>query len=132
MTRGIRLNNPGNIRHGDAWRGLTEDQPDSAFCKFSAPVYGIRAIVKILLTYQSRGIVTIRGIIMHWAPPAENDTVAYVADVSARVGVYELDALDVRNRATCAGLVKALIWHENGAMPYSENTIADAMTLAGL
>ena len=28
--RGIRLNNPGNIRHGDNWRGMAPDQPDQS------------------------------------------------------------------------------------------------------
>jgi hypothetical protein len=26
--RGIRLNNPGNLRHGDKWQGMVDDQPD--------------------------------------------------------------------------------------------------------
>ncbi len=131
-TRGIRLNNPGNIRHGDDWRGLTADQPDPSFCQFSAPVYGIRAIVKILLSYRARGLTTVHDIIHAWAPSSENDTGAYIADVAKRVGVWETDALDVRNRAVCGPLVKAIIFHENGVQPYAENTVQDAMTLAGL
>ena len=47
MTRGLRNNNPGNIRHGSSqWQGMSAEQPDNAFIKFDDPVYGIRAIAK--------------------------------------------------------------------------------------
>jgi hypothetical protein len=129
-ARGLRLANPGNIRHGDAWRGLTADQPDPAFCQFSAPVYGIRAMAKILLSYQRRGIRTIKGIISAWAPPSENDTDAYSRDVAQRAGIFETDQIDVRDPEVCAALVKGIIWHENGSQPYSDNTINDGVKLA--
>ena len=35
IPRGIRNNNPGNIRHSDQWKGLTPEQPDPDFCTFS-------------------------------------------------------------------------------------------------
>lgn len=37
--RGIRNNNPGNIRWGDDWKGLVpkEQRTDKAFCQFVAP-----------------------------------------------------------------------------------------------
>lgn len=125
--RGIRLNNPGNIRHGDQWRGLSAEQPDPAFCKFVAPVYGIRAMVKILQSYRKRGRDTVAEIISAWAPTVENDTAAYIKSVCSRVGVGPNDPVEPGN----PNLLKAIITHENGQQPYSDNTINDAIKLAG-
>ena len=54
LPRGIRNNNPGNIRHGANWLGLNPNgrNIDSAFCVFTAPVYGIRALAKVLVNYK--------------------------------------------------------------------------------
>lgn len=42
--RGIRNNNPGNIRWGSDWKGLKKDgkQQDPSFCIFKTPEYGNR------------------------------------------------------------------------------------------
>src|SRR5574337_876096 len=81
-SRGIRNNNPGNIRKSsEPWRGLAaaKDQKDPAFFTFETPEWGIRAMAVILRTYQTKyGLRTIRAIIGRWAPSAENDTDAYV------------------------------------------------------
>jgi hypothetical protein len=126
-ARGLRLNNPGNIRHGDKWRGLAADQPDTAFCKFIAPVYGIRAMVKILMAYRKRGINTVAEIISTWAPTVENDTAAYIKSVCSRTGVGPNDPIEPTNPE----LIKAIIRHECGSQPYSDNTINDGIKLAG-
>lgn len=127
-TRGIRNNNPGNIRHGDKWRGLSASQPDPAFCTFVAPVYGIRAMVKILRNYRKRGINTVAEIISAWAPTVENDTAAYIKSVCSRTGVGPNDPIEPTN----PDLIKAIIKHENGSQPYSDNTINDGIKLAGV
>ena len=62
--RGFRNHNPGNIRHGDRWKGLSKGQPDPAFCTFVSPEYGIRAMGRSLLNYRRRHkLTTLRGII---------------------------------------------------------------------
>ncbi len=52
--RGIRNNNPGNIRHGENWQGLNPNSRsiDAAFCVFNTPVAGIRALAKVLINYK--------------------------------------------------------------------------------
>lgn len=134
--RGIRNNNPGNIRLGDPWRGLTKDlngQGDEDFCQFVAPVYGIRALVKILRSYNKRDSTpTVKEIINRWAPPVENNTSAYALSVSEDLGVKPNDLLKMQDQGTLMALVKAIIRHENGRQPYSDNTIADAIRLASV
>jgi hypothetical protein len=130
--RGLRNNNPGNIRRGgERWQGLAPDsaQTDPAFWRFLAPEWGIRAIVRILRTYQARGLVTVRGIIGRWAPPTENDTDAYVAAVARQLNVSPDDVLTLTGDQLIT-LVKAIIRHENGIQPYSDATITRGIELA--
>ncbi|SIN72797.1 structural protein [Halodesulfovibrio marinisediminis] len=129
MPRGIRNNNPGNIRHGEDWKGLAEDQPDDAFCTFVDPQYGIRAMGRVLLNYQRRhGINTVEGIVNRWAPPVENDTGAYVAHVAQRLGVNAEEPIVVTEHLE--DLVTALIVHENGVNPYDVEVIMEGCQMA--
>ena len=51
------------------------------------PANGIRAIAKVLLTYQRQhGLDTLAELIERWAPAAENDSFAYIDDVATRLG----------------------------------------------
>lgn len=133
MTRGQRNNNPGNIRHGDKWQGLAADQPDSEFCTFSEPRWGIRAIARLLITYQDKyGINTVRGIVSRWAPSSENNTASYIRHVCHLTGMEEDEPLDVHDYEDLEPLVKAIIHHENGQQPYDQATINDGLKLAGI
>ena len=130
MARGIRKNNPGNIRHsGSRWQGLSATQTDTEYVQFDDPVFGIRALAKLLKNYQSRyGLNTIEAIINRWAPPSENITTAYVANVSRIVGVDKDAQINVSDYMV--PMVKAIITHENGSQPYSPDQIAEGIRLA--
>lgn len=138
--RGVRNNNPGNIRHGDPWQGLAKGQTDPAFATFQSAAYGIRALARTLITYQDRyGLNTVRGIITRWAPPVENDTEAYVQGVAEQVGVKPDAQIDVQTYMTLRPLVEAIIRHENGRGPlatantwYDDRTIDKGLALAGV
>lgn len=132
LSRGIRNNNPGNIENnGIAWNGLSDTQTDNRFYQFNDPVYGVRAIAKIIKTYSNKyGINTVRGIIDRWAPPFENDTDSYVKHVSAVVGVDPDQFIDVHNKAVMTALVTTIIEHENGDQPYDIKLIQDGVMMA--
>lgn len=134
-SRGIRNNNPGNIRRdGTAWQGMAKDQSgDHAFVVFSAPEWGIRAIARVLITYQDQhGLRTIRAIISRWAPAVENDTEAYVRAVANAVGVPADAEIDVHTYADLEPLVRAIIKHENGSQPYAQSVIDEGLRRAGV
>ena len=134
-SRGIRNNNPGNIRWKDPWQGLVpEDQrTDTAFCQFTKPEYGIRALCKILNAYYAKHkLNTIQGIISRWAPPEENDTDAYVHSVANVVGVDKDEHLLVSTYAVMLPLVKGIILHENGSQPYTKEVLDMGLSLAGI
>lgn len=118
-VRGIRNNNPGNIRKsGEAWQGLMDTQTDASFFQFKSMPYGVRAMVKILRNYSTKyGLDTARGIINRWAPPTENNTDAYVSAVSNAMGAGPDNYLNLDDANTVFNLVRAIIKHENGAAP---------------
>jgi hypothetical protein len=128
--RGMRNNNPGNIvRTGDQWRGMAADQSsDSRFVVFDSPVWGLRALARVLRKYTESGAVTVRDIVSRWAPPVENDTGAYVAAVAARVGVSPTQTLALTDD-TVSRIMEAIVQHENGQQPYSPELFAQAIAL---
>lgn len=126
--RGIRNDNPGNIRHGDDWQGMRARQTDAEYVQFVSPAYGIRAMTRILRTYRTRhGITTINDILHRWAPPSENDTAAYVASVVDRTGIPSHLSI---GEGELPLLIDAIIYHENGQQPYDVATIAHGIALA--
>ena len=96
MTRGLRNNNPLNIRKvpGTRWqgevlplRGSGEGAGDKKFVQFVSIEWGIRAACCILKTYQRKYQATcVEDIITRWAPASENDTAAYINGVCRLTG----------------------------------------------
>ncbi len=134
--RGIRNHNPGNLKEGPGdktqWRGERATDDDPVFEEFEHPVYGIRALAKVLLNYQSLyRLKTLQGMITRWAPPHENDTLSYIKHVSQKTGFdAEAEIHLMENRKVFAILIRAIIEHENGEQPYSPNLINEGIVLA--
>lgn len=135
LPRGIRNNNPGNIRWGSNWNGLDESgkKKDKSFCVFIAPEWGIRALAKLILNYDRLyNVNTVKEIITRYAPSNENDTEAYIAHV-CKVGGFEKDEeLNVTDKEVMIYLLKGIILHENGVQPYSDEILEKGMFLAGI
>ena len=133
-VRGIRNNNPGNIRKGStAWQGLAPEQSDSAFLQFDDMEHGIRAIAVTIKTYsQKYGLNSIAGIINRWAPPNENATGAYVQHVADALGVAPDAFIQVSDPGVMEQLVRAIIKQENGpaSLLVSDSTIAAGVGMA--
>ena len=131
-ARGLRNNNPGNIRLGEAWNGLVDNPAEKSFCTFVCATYGIRALCKVLLTYQKRyDLDTIGKIIDRYAPVDENDTNAYAKHVADVLNVPVDAPVDLTDAKLMEGVVRAIIQHENGSCPYTFE-ITDGMLLAGI
>lgn len=117
QPRGIRNHNPGNIdRDGTPWQGMAADQSsDPRFVVFASAEWGIRALARLLITYQDKHrLRTVRGIVARYAPPGENDTGAYANAVASAIGVGPDALIDVHQYSTMEPLVQAIIRHENG------------------
>lgn len=128
IARGIRNHNPGNIERTAArWQGMAADQSsDPRFVVFTEPVWGIRALARVLRSYMQLGFITPRQIINRWAPPHENITSAYVQSVAKHTGLGPDDPVGVHNLPE---LVTAIIQHENGVQPYHRSVIEEALRL---
>ncbi len=132
QPRGIRNNNPGNIRWGENWLGLKQDgkEQDPSFCVFTNAVYGIRALAKVLINYKKLyGLKTIRSIISRYAPPNENQTQVYIQSVSKQIGRYPDEPIDIEERDILTVFIKAIIRIENGIQPYKDETIQKGIDL---
>ena len=128
--RGIRNNNPGNIRlSGTTWQGQVPpaEQTDDEFVQFTDPKYGIRAMARILNNYALRGLNTIREVISTWAPPSENNTESYIHAVAQRLNLSP-DSIIVDSAKPA--LIAAIIQHENGSQPYPVELIKQGISLA--
>lgn len=127
MTRGLKNNNPLNIRHSsDQWQGAATTQTDKSFVQFESMAYGYRAAWKTLDTYNLRfrrehKPYNVRNIIARWAPPTENDTEAYVKAVVKLSGLGGNENIPRPNRyrnferlEKTARLIAAMTCVENG------------------
>lgn len=127
--RGIRNNNPLNIRHGSSqWQGMSPEQTDPEFVQFIAPEWGIRAAAVTLRTYRNKyGLNTLAQIIARWAPPTENNTEAYIRSVSSRSGIAPDQVV---TDADLPALLEAMTKHENGIQPYTLAQFSDGVSRA--
>ncbi len=115
---GIRDNNPGNLRYiadpTRAWNGQVGD--NQGFGVYSSAELGVRAMSHQLQEDFANGDSTLADLITTWAPPSENNTQAYIADVAAQTGLDPNAALDLY--PNLPAIVAAIIQHENGEQPY--------------
>ena len=108
-TAGINNNNPGNIR-----------SQSGGFMKYKTLGEGINAMHKQLLRYQDKyGLNTISEIVNRWAPPSENDTAAYIRDISKYTGFGPNQSINLHDPAVLAALQAAMIGHETGNRSFS-------------
>lgn len=116
MSRGLRNNNPGNIRCSKVhYKGEVRPSRDPDFKEFSTMAYGYRAVFVLLDTYRSRyGLTTIRQMLNRYAPPTENFTEGYVRFVADYSGVMPDEVVDTRAEMDMIPIVEAMSKIENG------------------
>ena len=97
---------------------MKREQTDGAFCQFENLVYGWRAAFKLLTRtyYHTYRLYTIRAIVNKWAPPNENNTRAYVENVSRLTGIGADEPLGIPSErpARWIALGAAMAIQENG------------------
>lgn len=98
----MRNNNPGALMPG----GKLAQYPDQQS--------GLNAIDTNLQSYGKQGVNTLAGVISKWAPPSENDTQAYIADVSQRLGLKPNQPIDLSQPVVRHAIGSAIMLHENG------------------
>ena len=115
IPRGIRNNNPLNLRVGNNWEGEVSQPTDHAFEQFTEMKWGVRAAFIVLRNYIVRHKCnTIRKIISRWAPANENNTLAYIATVSQRANIQPDEPISFDNTCQMIALLLAMCFVENG------------------
>ena len=115
IPRGIRNNNPLNLRVGNNWKGEVANPSDHTFEQFTEMKWGVRAAFIVLRNYIVRHKCnTIRKIISRWAPANENNTQAYIATVSQRANIKPDEVINVDNTCQMIALLLAMCYVENG------------------
>ena len=93
----MRNNNPLNIRIGNEWMGEVRNPTDREFEQFEAPVWGVRAAMKLIKRYINR-----------WAPRNENDTNNNITFVSRVSGVLPNERLRWEDERKMFAIIKAM------------------------
>jgi len=89
---------------------------------------GVRAVGKLLQTYQSRyNLNTIEQMISRYAPPSENPTDEYIKFVAQKTGIAADKEISTLRKATLNTLVLAIVRFE-GAKP----TVTASAVLRGV
>ena len=130
-SRGLRNDNPLNIRHGKSqWVGMREKQTDKQFVQFTARVYGYRAAFVLLRGYIGKGKDTIGKIIAKRAPSSDgNNTQSYINYVSKTTGINASHALKWEDKNDLVEIVRSMAHMESGIIE-SKELIEEAYDLA--
>lgn len=124
-TLGFRNHNPGNLRDASNTTGK-----NGGFSTFASDHDGLAAMARQLMLYGDRANNTPRGFLHTYAPGSENNTRAYIDDVTSRTGFGAGQRLDLHNPEVLKTLMAAMIRHEQGSQPYTEEQLKNAIRTA--
>jgi hypothetical protein len=119
-TRGVRNNNPGNLK-------AVGDQPrdSGGFRIFATQEEGIAAANAQLDRYAARGINTISGIASTYAPASDNNNVAaYISALTKATGKGPNEPLGPADRQA---LLQGIFAHESGSSAVSSSALQGAL-----
>lgn len=120
IPRGIRNNNPLNIRKGNDWQGERHPQTDREFEEFESMTMGLRAAFKLLQNYlngfrgRRKPCYNIEDVVSKWAPEVENATRAYIQFVSDNTGIHPRETIFFTDRDNMCAIVRAMAFVECG------------------
>lgn len=114
-SRGLRNCNPGNIRLGKTkWQGEVAGK-DKSFCTFKNMAWGYRALLRTLQNYRKiHHCRTLKEMIYRWAPENENNSSAYLMNVSRKMEVPTMYVPNVDDKDTMVAMACAISEQENG------------------
>ncbi|EHK1691287.1 hypothetical protein J9G54_004880, partial [Escherichia coli] len=103
---------------------------NGGFSTFANDADGRAAMARQLMLYGDRGNNTLDGIIHTYAPQSENNTRAYIDSVSKSTGFGAQQRINLHDPDVLKTLMAAMIKHESGAQPYTENELSDSVRTA--
>lgn len=130
VPRGIRNNNPLNIRIGNVWLGEVQNPTDPDFEQFVHIKYGLRAgfvLLRRYINHYHRN--TVPMILAAWAPSSENNTLKYIDYVCQHAHITNTSTIKFEDKETMIMLVKAMCKYECGS-DIDIRTISEAYDMA--
>ena len=133
-TKSWRNNNPGNIRAGDfaTSQGAIGKDKDG-FAVFPDEQTGDKAREKLLFEGKNYKDLSVSAAISRYAPPSENNTGAYIADVSKAMGIdanTKMSDLTPEQRKTMMTAMKKKEGYEAGLVTAKEGGTKITPTMA--
>ncbi len=122
---GLRNKNPGNLRVAPNSTGQ-----NAGFSTFASSEDGLAAMARQLMLYGDRGNNTTSGIIHTYAPQSENNTQGYIKAISDATGFQPQQRVNLHDPDVLKPLMAAMIRHENGTQPFSEQQLNSAIQAA--
>ena len=127
-TRGIRNNNPGNIKYGEfARRHGATGQDAGGFAIFPSASAGLSAINANLSSYGRQGFDTPSAIAHRWST---TDQDAYTQRLAGMFGGDANKKLNLSDPAVLNAIRNGIILQENGRNPYSAEMLGGSGTSA--
>lgn len=130
VSRGIRNHNPGNLVYtpNNAWLGkipyAQNKDANKHFEQFTEMKFGVRAMMRDIISDIKKGKNTIATFIHEYAPKFENNTSNYITVVSKLSGIAPNAVIDLTEK-NIIGLCKAMVIMENGTTAAKYVTDAD-------
>ncbi len=118
-----------------------EQRGEDRFAVFVSPTYGFRAMAIIVRNYEHLyGIHTISSVIDRWAPPQENNTIAYKKAVVDEINrdhipdlitpITEGTPVPLDNPTIMRALCHAIADHESGGFFFSISDLYAGVKMA--
>ncbi|MEB7891892.1 hypothetical protein NGK36_21775 [Hafnia alvei] len=125
QNRNFRNNNFGNLAYVGQKGARLEDanaKGEQRFAKFDTPEEGMRALASQITSYSNgtskaanyQKLNTVESIISKYAPPNENNTKSYIANLSKSLGVSSTDQLDLTNPQVMTKMIRGISTIEGG------------------
>lgn len=130
LPRGLRDNNPGNIRPSKKYKWNGQIGIEGGYVIFVDIEHGIRAMAKDLVSKINRGLNEIALYVPIYAPAGDNNDPKSYIDLVSKLSGFAPNELLIANPSTIYKLVKAHIVEECGAN--NAELIPDTSVLAGV
>jgi hypothetical protein len=122
LTRGMRNNNPFNLRFSfSKWQGLV-GKDDKGFCIFDSLEHGVRAGIINLRNGYFNQKLTIQLLVSKYAPAFENNVQNYVSHLCSYSNVFNPDYIPC-NLADYVLICKGIVRMEQGFDAVDEDLI---------
>lgn len=127
QSRGLRNNNPGNLRRTSIqWEGKVpfEQSNDNDFEQFWDIEWGLRAMMMDIKNDINKGLNTVTKLIAQYAPPSENNTAVYINNLVSWTGFGSNQVL-TSNEVVVKTMAKAIVRMELGSTYSSKLSNSD-------